>query len=723
MLHSQDRNSNKNGDKDESQTELMLETEIMSGTTSVESTVLMNNETELMADTTATSLLEQSYDKQKTRDFLQSGDILDSRYELLKVIGVGGQGTVYLARDTKLGTNCAVKAIKLNKNSSVNLLAEPEILKQIRHSSLPRISDIIRQQDYLYVVEEYYEGKSLQELINNKEFCSEANVIKWAKELAEILRYLHSIKPNPIIYRDMKPGNIIIDNEGSVRLIDFGIAREYKVGQESDTTYIGTRGYAAPEQYGTNQSDERTDIYSLGVTLYHVVTGKGPHDPPYEILPIRQVNPHLSEGLELIIQKCVKTDPRQRFQSAQELLETLENIHKLNKEYRMARLKRRVAVLAVIMALFLSGFGITQYIEHKEMEKQVLYNQYVKEGIQELEAKNYVGAEQVFVKAMALDPKEEIYLNMAKVYLAQNLNDKVIEYLTDETNKGNLINNAKVKYVLGSAYFNLKDYRKAIWHFSAAAKDGEQVLGADYVTAYRDLAVSYGRAGDYQNAQYILDDLTNNKKVDEDISHYIKGELFQIQQNYDQARQEFETASRLQPNNNRYKLSLAHLYLAINNPGLSYAEKNENYSKAIALLNEVEELEAYNDLGKVYYDYGLLNESQGTSGRAMFQQSLINFNKIIDLGIEDISVLINIGILQEKLGNLAQADNSYMKALIIDENDSRANLVYGLFKLKQKQYNAAYNYLNKTVELNQNAAEVATARDKINELRAKGWIN
>jgi serine/threonine protein kinase len=223
LLHSQDRNSNKNGDKDESQTELMLETEIMSGTTSVESTVLMNNETELMADTTATSLLEQSYDKQKTRDFLQSGDILDSRYELLKVIGVGGQGTVYLARDTKLGTNCAVKAIKLNKNSSVNLLAEPEILKQIRHSSLPRISDIIRQQDYLYVVEEYFEGKSLQELINNKEFCSEANVIKWAKELAEILRYLHSIKPNPIIYRDMKPGNIIIDNEGSVRLIDFGV--------------------------------------------------------------------------------------------------------------------------------------------------------------------------------------------------------------------------------------------------------------------------------------------------------------------------------------------------------------------------------------------------------------------------------------------------------------------------------------------------------------------
>ena len=217
---------------------------------------------------------------------LQSGMILGNRYRIIQTLGEGGQGRVYLAEDITLGLACAIKEMAGGEDG-LHLLAEPAILKQLKHPSLPRISDIIQQGTNVYIVEEYFEGMPLQEVISHRDMCTESNIVLWFTELAGILQYLHHIQPNPIIYRDMKPANVIIDSSGSARLVDFGIAREFKEGQESDTAYIGTRGYAAPEQYGSNQTDARTDIYSLGVTMYHVATGAGPNEPPYCASPIR----------------------------------------------------------------------------------------------------------------------------------------------------------------------------------------------------------------------------------------------------------------------------------------------------------------------------------------------------------------------------------------------------------------------------------------------------
>lgn len=128
---------------------------------------------------------------------LRTGTILEGRYSVERVLGQGGQGTVYLARDRKLNMPCAIKEIDLRLPGKINLLAEPEILKQLRHPKLPRINDIIRDQDYLYIIEEYFEGRSLKDLIVHRDICTEENVTRWAKELAQILEYLHSLKPLP----------------------------------------------------------------------------------------------------------------------------------------------------------------------------------------------------------------------------------------------------------------------------------------------------------------------------------------------------------------------------------------------------------------------------------------------------------------------------------------------------------------------------------------------
>ena len=221
------------------------------------------------------------------------GEIIDGKYEVLREIGRGGMSVVYLAMDRRLNKQWAIKEFRKDKDDANKqvalkaLLDEANLMKKFDHPTLPRIVDIIELPETVYVVMDYIEGESLNKVLDAYGAQPQEAVIEWAKQLSEVLYYLHTQNP-PVIYRDMKPANIMLKPDGTVRFIDFGIAREYKEGKEGDTEAIGTRGYAAPEQFGgRGQTDARTDIYSLGVTLYHLVTGKNPAEPPYEIYPIR----------------------------------------------------------------------------------------------------------------------------------------------------------------------------------------------------------------------------------------------------------------------------------------------------------------------------------------------------------------------------------------------------------------------------------------------------
>ena len=204
---------------------------------------------------------------------LEIGSLLDGKYKILNEIGHGGMSVVYLALNERANKTWAVKEVRKDGGNdstvvSQNLVAETEMLKKLDHPNLPSIIDVIDKDDSFIIVMDYIEGNSLQDLIDTDGPQHPEKVIEWAKQLCDVLGYLHSRRP-PIIYRDMKPANVMLRPTGDVTLIDFGTAREYKYANQADTTYLGTRGYAAPEQFGgRGQTDARTDIYTLGATMY-----------------------------------------------------------------------------------------------------------------------------------------------------------------------------------------------------------------------------------------------------------------------------------------------------------------------------------------------------------------------------------------------------------------------------------------------------------------------
>lgn len=291
------------------------------------------------------------------------GTVIDGKYEILKEIGRGGMSIVYLAMDKHLNKQWAIKEIRKKgngKNDEIvvnSLLAEANMMKKLDHPSLPRIVDIIDNGITIYVVMDYIEGESLDKILNEYGAQPEELVIAWAKQLCDALSYLHGQKPS-IIYRDMKPANVMLKPEGNIKIIDFGIAREYKEQSLADTTVLGTKGYAPPEQY-SGQTDPRSDIFALGMTMHHLLTGVDPRGgEPYA--PVRQWNPDLSEGIEVIIDKCVEPAAENRYQSCADLLYDLEHPELITKGFKRRQKKKLVAFVAsaaLAVILGISGVG------------------------------------------------------------------------------------------------------------------------------------------------------------------------------------------------------------------------------------------------------------------------------------------------------------------------------------------------------------------------------
>ena len=312
---------------------------------------------------------------------LKVGDLIDGKYKILNEIGRGGMSTVYLAINEKANKPWAVKEVRKNGISNrelvkQSLMVEINLLKKLKHKGLPSIVDIIDQQDNYLIVMDYIEGITLENILQEEGVQPQEKVVDWAIQLCDVLQYLHTRKP-AIIYRDMKPSNIMLRSDGSVVLIDFGTAREFKERHVEDTTCLGTQGYAAPEQFGgMGQTDERTDIYSLGATMYRLVTGHNPSEPPYEMYPITHWNPRLSTGLEGIIAKCTSKDPKSRYQSVQEVRYALEHYQDLDLDsIRRYRRNLRILLAAGGMTVMLFGASGVSYAAADHMQKdEYAYN-------------------------------------------------------------------------------------------------------------------------------------------------------------------------------------------------------------------------------------------------------------------------------------------------------------------------------------------------------------
>ncbi len=277
---------------------------------------------------------------------LSIGQTLQNRYRIQGLLGQGGMGAVYLAEDLSLGRRCAIKENVPDPNASQQVLAqmrqqfqaEARILANLDHPNLPRVNDYFSFNGNEYIVMDYIEGENLHSLQQRQGGpLPEQAVLVWADQVLDALAYLHGQQPHPIIHRDIKPANIILTPQGKVKLVDFGLVKLLDPNDPRTATVMkgmGTPKYAPLEQYagGQGHTDARTDIYSLGGTLYHLLTGVPPADvhqrilDPTRLAPPRRLNPALSPHVEASILKALEVHPRQRFQSAREMRQVLTGV-------------------------------------------------------------------------------------------------------------------------------------------------------------------------------------------------------------------------------------------------------------------------------------------------------------------------------------------------------------------------------------------------------------
>lgn len=285
---------------------------------------------------------------------LQAGATLQNRYLIQGVLGVGGMGSVYRARDMRFPNVTKIVAVK----EILNLVGDPSMremiiktfereantLATLDHPAIPKIYDYFNQGDRSFLVQEFIEGKDLENHLNDTAgMLAEDLVIEWALQLCDVLAYLHDHKPEPIIFRDMKPSNVMLDHHNRIRLIDFGIARPFQSGQKG--TMIGTEGYSPPEQY-RGEASPAGDIYALGATLHHLLTKQDPRiEPPFSFAerPLRKTNPGVSPEFEAIINTALNYSPTDRFANARAMKEALISLRRARTGMLTGRMNQATA--------------------------------------------------------------------------------------------------------------------------------------------------------------------------------------------------------------------------------------------------------------------------------------------------------------------------------------------------------------------------------------------
>ena len=263
---------------------------------------------------------------------LETGTILNNIYRVVRLLGSGAMGNVYLVERIKDDVRFVVKELNFSKACGIDettakeiFFREAEFMVNFNHAGLPKTCGIFTEQGLDYLTMDYIEGKTLEEILtSSKKPLSEEKAVKWTGELCEILDYLHNSFKAPIVYRDLKPSNIIITPDDKLKLVDFGIARYYNPDKSTDTFSYGSPGYAAPEQYrGRGQSSPQSDVYGLGVILYQMLTLYDPSVKPFTFPSMKTLNPSVRPGMEDIIRRAIEMEPLKRYISVNDFRDSL----------------------------------------------------------------------------------------------------------------------------------------------------------------------------------------------------------------------------------------------------------------------------------------------------------------------------------------------------------------------------------------------------------------
>lgn len=472
---------------------------------------------------------------------LEIGSLVDGKYKILSEIGHGGMSVVYMAINEKANKTWAVKEVRKDGRMDFNivrqgLMAEIDTLKRLKHPYLPSIIDVIEDDETFIIVMDYVEGRSLDKILEEHGVQQESVVVEWAKQLCDVLGYLHSRTP-AIIYRDMKPANVMLKPDGTVTLIDFGTAKNYEINY-GETTGIGTIGYAAPEQYigsGLGRTDARTDIYCLGMTLYHLLTGQDPCRNLISDTSIRAVNPALSRGLDSIIRKCTAHQPEDRYQSCEELMYDLENYEILEPLYKKKQ-KRKFSIFigTLVASVLCVAAGLTFHFAASAKASET-YNNLLYEASRSVDYDTKISLYEQCMELPDMGGRKDAYLGMIQAFKENdavftvakaNLLDKYIMNHKDEL-QANKRDYTEICFETGKLFWYYYDYgdgsdnqvtraKSAIEWFQdvvdQAPQDYENLgMAKAYASIgmfYRDITTNITEASDKGNYKPLFDNLT-----------------------------------------------------------------------------------------------------------------------------------------------------------------------------------------------------------------------
>lgn len=574
-------------------------------------------------------------------------------YEILERLGEGSGGVVYKAYHKRLRQAVILKKMK-NKSMSQSVnRQEVDILKNLHHSYLPQVLDFLEVDGDVYTVMSYIPGKSFSELLKEGQRFTQKQLIRWGMQISSALNYLHSQKP-PIIHGDIKPANIMLTPEGNICLIDFNIAFYL-----DDTTILGyTNGYTSPEQYimvlsskssqtlpGHSKIDERTDIYSVGATFYHLATGRKLSDCRQKIDKSLLIE-CIGEPFAQVIEKAVKINPEERYQSALEMFRAFESITKKDKRYRRlltVQLGTRLG-LVTFMACFiiLGGYGIHQI----RLERTDKYNELVKEQIELRNDGDYEQQEEVYHQASALMPEavESYYQNAYSLYQQERYEEcsAFVDYDICENEKIDLTQArmADVYYLKADSCFRMGDYQTAVEAYEQVFR-----LGTKETKYYRDYAITLAYNGDPETAQEVLQEAIDYG-LGEDSIYYAQGEIEKALGRPDAALAEFKEC-------------------------INHTDDNTMKTRAYLMMEEIHELEG-NDVTqrKVLLEakevLPVENQMQilerlaqvdidlaDSSGNSQYRQEAIEvLGEILDQGWGTYDTYDTLAVLYEKEGEL-----------------------------------------------------------------------
>ena len=665
-------------------------------------------------------------------------------YEVIAQIGMGNSGIVYKARHRNLDKFVVLKKIKANAINIADNRAEADVLKNLKHAYLPQVMDFVEDNGDIYTVMEFISGNSFKQYLDAGTAFPEKSEIIWMKQVAATLCYLHNQKP-PIIHSDLKPGNIMLTNSGNVCLIDFNIS--FSLGGNGFVNGY-TKNYASPEQirawkYNQTQPnpslrkkiDKRSDIYSMGATFYHIVTGNKPMpDDNGYVQDIREKKPEMNQLFGAVIMKCLEPDLKKRYQRAEDVLYDLQTMAQRSKEYQSLLRKQRIISGVLAGGLVLSAVLALAGYFRIDSERMKRYEDTVAQEEKCIKNGNYDQLDDYYQKAVKLYPgKMDAYLQKALALNRQKEYEDCINFInTNILNSKSVMNDGSedsVYYLLGDCYSQLEDYEQAAEYYNSAIEANPE--NGNY---YRDGAIMEAYCGNTDKAQELME-TAKEKGLDTTEVNYVDGEIKYSKGDYEDARSIFQKC--IENSDDAYIQMRSYIMEAkcIDKQDDSVDGKKRKMKllkKAKKELPKENNIGILEELAQTYSDLG-----NDTGDTEYYQKAISVFKQIQSQGMGDYNTGYNMSVLYQNLNDYSSAEQELMQLLDNYGEDYKTYKSLAFLEVscqdqlpkEQRDYSKFKEYYEKAHDLYQsqlssNANDMEM--DKLEELHSQavsnGWI-